>query len=497
MKHVKKIYEQFISESKDLAIEYAKELKSQGYNAISDDDTIEIEIDKNPFDKKFKDFVWTYTLYLSDGDFRVSGGIPGYTDTFGNLTRYGSGKWTGFKIKSVEDIVKAIKSPKGWNAKFNWGKWSSYWDIVLNKKSQYRQTKKGDLSRRDIKDMLDMWDGFKGAKLSKHPTTGSNIIIWDAYDWEYYWDGEDVWYGSIEKGKKFRYGSINSIEALKYMSDNLNPQQSDRSWEANENLDLGQIGGMGEVSLPTDGELGSGDVPAGQGDAEEEYKKKKKKMKHLKSFESFQDKTVNEITDYNDPVLIRLRQDKLRRADMAKLDALKKEAEKDRKKAMRRWNQKKYDQWLEDVAANDGWKNAYDMAQNAEFEPGLIDWVKKEFPYDDPMQRIQWDIEAFAESVVTESIINEKKLGREDMMKFVEKYMDFVRTTEEFNGSQGGIWVSGEDLDEYKGKRIYDYYSMDHKNRIFGVDKKWHNELEKRGWYSEWYDAGTVMIWEI
>ena len=70
---------------------------------------------------------------------------------------------------------------------------------------------------------------------------------------------------------------------------------------------------------------------------------------------------------------------------------------------MRRWNQKKYDQWLEDVAANDGWKNAFDMAQNAEFEPGLVDWVEKEFPYDDPMQRIQWDIEAFAESVVTEA----------------------------------------------------------------------------------------------
>ena len=66
-----------------------------------------------------------------------------------------------------------------------------------------------------------------------------------------------------------------------------------------------------------------------------------------------------------------------------------------------RWTQKKYDQWLEDVASNDGWKNAFDMAQNAQFEPGLIDWVEKNFRGEDAMQRIQWDIEAFAESTTT------------------------------------------------------------------------------------------------
>jgi hypothetical protein len=68
------------------------------------------------------------------------------------------------------------------------------------------------------------------------------------------------------------------------------------------------------------------------------------------------------------------------------------------KKAVKaiKWNQKKYDQWLEDMAANGGAENAFDMAQNAKNETGLIDWVKKNFRGDDPMQRIQWDIEAFA-----------------------------------------------------------------------------------------------------
>ena len=68
------------------------------------------------------------------------------------------------------------------------------------------------------------------------------------------------------------------------------------------------------------------------------------------------------------------------------------------KKAVKavKWNQRKYDQWLEDMAAHGGAENAFDMAQNAKNEPGLIDWVKKNFRGDAPLQRIQWDIEAFA-----------------------------------------------------------------------------------------------------
>jgi len=92
--------------------------------------------------------------------------------------------------------------------------------------------------------------------------------------------------------------------------------------------------------------------------------------------------------------------------------------------------------------------------------------------------------------------LNEKKEDRDGMMKFIKKHMSFVGTSEDFNGSEGGIHVSGEDYDdEFKGKQIYDYYSEDYKNREFGVLNSWEKELNKRGWYSEWYDAGTVMIW--
>lgn len=65
--------------------------------------------------------------------------------------------------------------------------------------------------------------------------------------------------------------------------------------EVAENISIDNIGGMGPVKFPTATEYGSGDVPAGQGDAEEEYKKKKRKMKHLKNFESFvNESSVNE-----------------------------------------------------------------------------------------------------------------------------------------------------------------------------------------------------------
>lgn len=64
--------------------------------------------------------------------------------------------------------------------------------------------------------------------------------------------------------------------------------------EVAENVTPSNISGMGPIKLPTSTTTGSGDVPAGQGDAEEEYKKKRKKMKHLKNFESFVNESLNE-----------------------------------------------------------------------------------------------------------------------------------------------------------------------------------------------------------
>ena len=64
--------------------------------------------------------------------------------------------------------------------------------------------------------------------------------------------------------------------------------------EVAENITPAAMGGVGPVVLPMAGQVGSGDVPAGRGDAEEEYKKKKRKMKHLKTFESFVNEAYSE-----------------------------------------------------------------------------------------------------------------------------------------------------------------------------------------------------------
>lgn len=52
-----------------------------------------------------------------------------------------------------------------------------------------------------------------------------------------------------------------------------------------EGITPSNIEGMGAVEFPTGEATGSGDIPAGQGDAEEEYKKKR--LKRLKTFEQF------------------------------------------------------------------------------------------------------------------------------------------------------------------------------------------------------------------
>jgi hypothetical protein len=71
-----------------------------------------------------------------------------------------------------------------------------------------------------------------------------------------------------------------------------------------------------------------------------------------------------------------------------------------KKKKKTRWTEKKYNEWIESVAANGGAEHAFDMAQNAKNEPGLVDWVKKNLTYDEtPLERIQYDIEALAESL--------------------------------------------------------------------------------------------------
>ena len=93
-----------------------------------------------------------------------------------------------------------------------------------------------------------------------------------------------------------------------------------------------------------------------------------------------------------------------------------------------------------------------------------------------------------------------KTLSRNRLMTKLEKaYPDMMlNTTEEFDGRKGGIWTGAEPGPEDKsGMPLFDYYNEDYKEEfyIFGVRKHFHDFLDRNGWWCEWYDAGTMMIY--
>jgi hypothetical protein len=78
----------------------------------------------------------------------------------------------------------------------------------------------------------------------------------------------------------------------------------------------------------------------------------------------------------------------------------------------------------------------------------------------------------------------------------------FISTTEAFNGTDGGVWLSGESgVTDKGGMKLFDYYASyrldprgSYKN---GVRYHLANFLEKHGWQAEWNDPGTIMLWKI
>ena len=100
-------------------------------------------------------------------------------------------------------------------------------------------------------------------------------------------------------------------------------------------------------------------------------------------------------------------------------------------------------------------------------------------------------------SMVFDSTVTEAKaFTRAEVMDFLENHLKFIRTSEEFDGVEGGIWTSAENGETMGSSLIFDYYSTSSKYE-FGVLNKFAKKLSKMGWYCEYYDPGTVMIWPI
>ena len=89
------------------------------------------------------------------------------------------------------------------------------------------------------------------------------------------------------------------------------------------------------------------------------------------------------------------------------------------------------------------------------------------------------------------------------MMKKIDDMMELLNatglhvcgTTDEFYGCKNdnnGIWVAADSNPE-----LFDYHGEYHKwGDTFGVDPKLNAMVETNGWYFEWYDPGTMMVWE-
>ena len=93
--------------------------------------------------------------------------------------------------------------------------------------------------------------------------------------------------------------------------------------------------------------------------------------------------------------------------------------------------------------------------------------------------------------------------SRENLMAIlVEKYPQLnLRTTEEFNGNKGGIWVGGTEsgITASDEQLLFDYYAEDWLETTyqFGVHNEIREVLEANGWFAEWHDCGTIMFWLI
>jgi hypothetical protein len=96
-------------------------------------------------------------------------------------------------------------------------------------------------------------------------------------------------------------------------------QANDGYHELDEMVSPESIGGMGATALPSQTEVGSGDIPNfgkdDKEDEEEEKKRRKEFLKKFKSFEQFINESVQKIVDYSNSkskILVGLKTDLLR-----------------------------------------------------------------------------------------------------------------------------------------------------------------------------------------
>ena len=89
---------------------------------------------------------------------------------------------------------------------------------------------------------------------------------------------------------------------------------------------------------------------------------------------------------------------------------------------------------------------------------------------------------------------------RDQLMGALEsKYGLKARTTEEFDGTPGGIWLDAESRvpETEDGLPLFDYY-LDVDPYMFGVHPDFEAfVIDNYGFAPEWNDPGTLMLWRL
>lgn len=69
----------------------------------------------------------------------------------------------------------------------------------------------------------------------------------------------------------------------------------------------------------------------------------------------------------------------------------------------------------------------------------------------------------------------------------------FLKTSEEFGDYEGGIWTTSSERDTQGELPLFDYDSTS-QSYDMGVHNFLFKFLESRGWYVEFYDPETILI---
>jgi len=91
-------------------------------------------------------------------------------------------------------------------------------------------------------------------------------------------------------------------------------------------------------------------------------------------------------------------------------------------------------------------------------------------------------------------------MSRTDLVKKLNiEYPSLSAELSEDKGfTDGGIWVDAESSTDKEGLPLFDYWTEDYKEVLYvmKVRKPLYELLDKAGYFAEFQDAGTVLIWE-